>query len=71
MILKEVLPNCNLSAYEHITGKKIERNFDDVIAEGVDSSENGEKFRVREAVLKVQRLGRPLTEEEMKEFEIK
>ena len=71
MILKEVLPNYNLSAYEQITGKKIERNFDDVIAEGVVPLENGEKFRVREAILKVQRLGRPLTEEEMKEFEVK
>lgn len=46
------------------------RNFpDDIIAEGVVPTGGGKPFRIREAALLVRRLGRPLTDEEMKQFE--
>lgn len=73
MILGEFIQKSDLTAYEQITGERIERNFDDVVAEGVDSKAkaSSDKFKIREVCLEVQRLGRPLTKEEMENFRIK
>lgn len=47
-----------------------ERNFDeDIIAEGIDPNGEDKPFRLREAALLMRRLGRPLTKEELKQFE--
>ena len=45
--------------------------FGDVFPDGrLVSEPDGKKYRLREALIKVRKLGRPLTDDEMKEFEI-
>lgn len=74
MIIGERTNTFNLNQLDHYQEslyKREKRNYDHVIAEGVVPSYGREEkpFRLREAMLTVRRLGRPLTEEEYKLFE--
>ena len=46
-------------------------HFGEVMPDGrLTASSNGKVYRLREAILQSKKLGRPLTEEEMKKYEI-
>lgn len=47
-------------------------HFGEAMPDGrLTENSNGKNFRLREAILQSKRLGRPLTEEEMAQFEVK